>query len=261
MSLTATGAYAQSEKKIINAITITYYPPFEFKDTSGKLMGLDIDIFNAMAKKMGAEVSWIESSFDQLISFAPIKTRRADVIISAMTDTPERRTNANFLDYVYVNQVLFTLRANVDRFSNMDAVCGKRVAASRASVVEMNAVVKWSDENCVKSGKPAINLTPCEGTPQCRLMVKQGQAEAALTGDATLAYQNTLEGRQYASFGKPLVKTMYGIAFRKDDPQFGDELKKALVAIMADGTYGQLLRKWDLTDDSSIQQPMINGQP
>lgn len=254
-------AHAQSAKKVINVTTITNYPQFEFKDASGKLVGLDIDIFNAMAAKMGAEVNWIESSFDQLISFAPIKTKRADVIIAAMTDTPERRANASFLDYVYVNQVLFTLRTNIDRFPNMEAVCGKSVAASRTSVVEMGAVEKWSEENCTKASKPAINLVPGEGTPQNRLMVKQGRVEAALTSDATIAYQNMLEGNQYVTFGKPLVKTMYGIGFLKDDPQFGDALKKALAAIIADGTYGQLLRKWNLTDASSIQQPMLNGEP
>ncbi|MGY3591852.1 ABC-type amino acid transport substrate-binding protein [Bradyrhizobium sp. USDA 4341] len=90
-----------------------------------------------------------------------------------MTNTPERRANANLLDYVYVNQVLFALNSNVDRFSNMDAVCGKRVGASRSSLVEMDAVSKWNEENCPKFGKPAIMLVPGENTPQNRLMVKQ----------------------------------------------------------------------------------------
>ncbi|MGY3591851.1 ABC-type amino acid transport substrate-binding protein [Bradyrhizobium sp. USDA 4341] len=54
---------------------------------------------------------------------------------------------------------------------------------------------------------------------------------------------------------------MYGIAFPKDDPQFGGALKSALAAIMTEGTYDQVLRKWSLTEDSSIRQPIIDGQP
>ncbi|MGY3591853.1 MULTISPECIES: transporter substrate-binding domain-containing protein [unclassified Bradyrhizobium] len=57
-SLTADAASAEGPKRIINATTITTCPPFEFKDPSGALVGLDIDIFNAMAGKIGAEVNW-----------------------------------------------------------------------------------------------------------------------------------------------------------------------------------------------------------
>lgn len=92
-------------------------------------------------------------------------------------------------------------------------------------------------------------------------MVKQGFADAGLTGAATIAYQNTLEANQYVSLGKPVVKQLTGMAFSKDNPQFGEELKKGLAALIADGTYGQLLHKWGLTDEASIQEPMINGQP
>ncbi|WP_354126636.1 transporter substrate-binding domain-containing protein [Bradyrhizobium sp. RT9b] len=259
--LPVSGAYAENAKKVINAMAVTTYPPFEFADTSGKSVGLAIDILNGIALKMGAQVNWIQSSFDQIISFAPLKTKRADVLLGAMADTPERRSSVNFIDYVYAPYVFYTVRTNADRFENIDALCGKRVAAPRVSVVETGAVVKWSEENCTKVGRPAIVVVPAENTPQVRLMVKQGFADAGLTGAATIAYQNTLEGNQYASLGKPVVKQLTGMAFAKDDPQFGEELKKGLAALIADGTYGQLLQKWGLTDEASIQEPMINGQP
>src|SRR3954469_24241209 len=76
---------AQGSKTVINAATVPKYPPFEFKDpASGKLIGFDIDIVDAIAAKMGVKVNWIDSSFDQLIS--SVETRRADVIVAGMAD-------------------------------------------------------------------------------------------------------------------------------------------------------------------------------
>lgn len=254
-------ADAEGARKEINAMAVTVFPPFEFANASGNLVGFDIDVLNGIASKMGAQVNWTQSSFAQIISFAPLKTKRTDILSSAIGDTPERRASVNFIDYVYQPYVFYTLRSNAEAFANIEAVCGKRVGAIRTSVVETGAVVKWSEQNCTKAGKPAIVVVPGENTPQVRLMVKQGFADAGLTGAAIIAYQNKLEGDQFAVVGKPVMKLLTGMAFSKDDPRFGEELKQALGALIADGTYGQLLNKWGLPDDASIEKPMINGEP
>lgn len=74
--LSVSSACAEEAKKVINAMAVTTYPPFEFADTSGKSVGLAIDILDGIALKLGAEVNWVQSSFDQIISFAPLKTAR-----------------------------------------------------------------------------------------------------------------------------------------------------------------------------------------
>lgn len=262
VGMTAGGTCAHDARETINAVTITTYPPFESKDlASNKLVGFDIDIVDAIAAKMGAKVNWIESSFDQVVSFSSIKTKRADIAIAVITDVPERHAIVSILDYMYFNRVFYTLSANAERFANMDALCGKKVGAARGSATEMDAALKWSEENCTKVGKPAIALVPGENTPQVRLMLQQNRIDAAITGAAPLAYQNTLGGNKFARIGEPVVKVLTGMAFSKDDPKFGNDLKNALAALLADGTYSRLLRKWSLSDDDAIQQPMINGQP
>lgn len=261
-SFVAAAAFAQDKKKIINAQTITTYPPFSFKDpASNKLTGFDIDTLTAIAAKMGAEVNWIEASFDQLISFSALKTKRADMTGSGMGDLPERRATVNFLDYVYELQMVYTLRTNADQFKNVDALCGKRVAVTRSAAVLADLVAKMSEENCAKAGKPAVIVMGSDNSGQSQQMLNQGRVDAAVTGGASLAYQNTLESDRYVTIGKPLIKTPYGMAFLKDNSEFGQELKKGLAAIIADGTYDQLLRKWHMPDGSSIEHAMINLEP
>ncbi|CAE6862732.1 Putative ABC transporter arginine-binding protein 2 [Paraburkholderia aspalathi] len=254
----AGAAHAQVSKTIINAATVPKYPPFEFRDpASNKLIGFDVDIVDALAAKMGAKVNWVESSFDQLIS--SITTKRVDVIVAGMNDLPERRANVSFLDYLQSNTVFFTLRPNLTRFPTMDLLCGQRVATARRTVWP-EAITKWSDEHCVKAGKPAVNIVGTDGSPDTRLQLNQGRADAAVQGAETIVYQNSVENNRYAVVGTPFMVQQMGLGFDKKDPQFGEALKKALAALIADGTYQKLVSKWGL-NDSAIRQPMINGQP
>jgi polar amino acid transport system substrate-binding protein len=254
----ASVTYAQGTKTVINAATVPKYPPFEFKDpASSKLIGFDVDIVDAIAARMGIKVNWIDSSFDQLIS--SIETRRADIIVAGMADTPERRASVSFLDYLHANSVFFTLRVNAARFPDMDALCGRRVATARRTIWPA-AIEKWSDDHCTAAGKPAVIVVGTDGSPDTRLQLNQGRADAAVQGAETIPYQNTIEGSRYVILGKPFLVQQMGLGFAKDDSQFGQKLKPALAALIADGSYQELLRKWDLTD-SAIEQAMINGQP
>lgn len=254
LSLAANTAFAQGVKKVINAGSLNYYAPFEFKDTkTGELMGFDHDLVEAMAKKMGATVNWSEFSWAELSSFAPLKTGRVDIGTGVMGDTRERReAGVSFLDFVYEPYFFYTVKANANQFKNPDALCGKNVANTRSAAM-IGAVNKWSEENCTSAGKPDVLQVVAANTPEQLLALKQGRAEAGFTGAGGLAQANMSEGNVYASIGKPAIKLMYGFAFLNSNKELGDSLKKALDELIADGTYIQLLHKWGLPeDDSSI---------
>lgn len=255
-SFSAGASCAQASERVINAADIVIFPPFSFKDPkSGELMGFDRDLFEAMAKKVGANVKWSEFSFAELTSFAPLKTKRVDIYGGgAMSDTPERRENGvSFIDFVYDPLVFFTLSRNVDQFKSQDALCGKRVAITRSGTTTAQAK-EWSEENCTKAGRPALDVIASDSSATSQSMLKQGRAEASINGAASLSNSNKIEGNVYIAIGKPLDKSIYGMAFLNENRELGDALKKALDELIADGTYVQLLHKWGLSDDSSIGQ-------
>lgn len=251
---------AQSTKKNINASTITGYPPFDFTDpTTNKLMGFDIDLLEAMAAKMDANVIWTQSTFTQML--ASIQTKRADVVISGMADTPQRRESVSFVDYINDPAVFATLRANAADLQREDALCGKRIAMARSSTPYVDAMKTWNQELCVKSGKPPAETVFTDTAVDALLQMSAGRADAAVQSSVQLAFQNSQRDNQFTIIGKPLLAITYGMGFAKDDPQFGQALKAALISVIADGTYLKLLRKWKLPDDLQIKQPAINGEP
>lgn len=252
----AGSAHAQVSKTVINAATVPKYPPFEYRDpATNKLIGFDVDIVEALAAKMGAKVNWVESSFDQLMS--SIATKRVDVVVAGMADTPERRASVSFLDYLHNNSVFFTLKTRQAEYPAMSALCGKRVATARRTVWP-DAIAKWSEENCVKAGKPAVVVQGTDGSPDTRLQLNQGRAEAAVQGAETIAYQNTIESNRYVVIGSPFLIQLMGLGFDKNDPRFGEALKKALSDLITDGTYRKIVAKWNLTG-SAIDRAAINS--
>lgn len=255
-----TTAWAQSTKGTINASTITTYPPFESKDpATGKLQGFDIDLLEAIAAKMGAKVNWTQSSFEQLLP--SIQTKRADVVISGMGDTPQRRETISFVDYFNDPGVFAILRTNAAKFPNEEALCGKGIAMSRASTPYLDAMKTWNQEHCIKAGKPPAENVLSATAVDALLQMSAGRADAAVQSSVQLAFHNAQRDNQYAIVGKPLLPITYGIGFAKDDPQLGQALKAALISVIADGTYLSLMRKWKLPEDLQLTQPTINGEP
>ncbi|MGY2843570.1 ABC-type amino acid transport substrate-binding protein [Bradyrhizobium sp. USDA 4509] len=160
--------------------------------------------------------------------------------------------------------MFFTLKTDASSFPNMESLCGKRVAASRTTAWP-RMIAAWSDERCVKVGKPAINFVGTESTPYTRLALNQGRVDAAVQGGPTLAYQNGIEGDIYMVIGTMSASTVpvdhQAIAFAKDDQEFGQSLKEAVASLMADGTYQKVIKKWNLPEDVATPRPLLNGQP
>lgn len=251
-------AHAQDAKTVINAAVSPTYPPFRFKDpTNNELRGFDIDLLEAMAQKMGAKITWTQVAFQQYLG--SLLTKRVDLLVD-LADTQERRKSMDLLDYYVAYSVFFTMHDKVDRFPNAEALCGRSVSVERATTWP-DQVTKWSDEHCTKLGKPPVVMVDTSSPADTLVQLKQGRVDAAVSGAGTLAYQNTLDNNLYMVIAKLNDGEMVGEGFAKDNPQLGQELKKALIAVIFDGTYKKLMRKWNLADFEAIERPMINGEP
>ncbi|WP_449241800.1 transporter substrate-binding domain-containing protein, partial [Desulfovibrio sp.] len=92
-------AGAASAKKLIVA-TDTNFPPFEFKDpASGKHTGFDVELWDAIAKKIGAEYDLQPMDFNGIIP--GLQSGQIDVGIAGMTIKPERAKVVDFSDPYY----------------------------------------------------------------------------------------------------------------------------------------------------------------
>ncbi|MDF0499049.1 transporter substrate-binding domain-containing protein [Bradyrhizobium yuanmingense] len=248
-------ALAQSIKKEFKAASLPAFPPFQFRDTTtDKLTGFDTELLGALAAKLGAQVTFEDMKYE---NFLPsLQTKRVD-ILTEMPDFPDRREAMTHLDYFRSNFVFFTTRANGDRYPDMASVCGKQVAASRTTDLPA-MVAKWSDEHCIKVGKPAVIVVLGGTASDVRLQLTQSRVELVADEESLLNFGEA-KGK-YTAVGEPFDTVLLAIAFLPENRELGEALKGALEAVIADGTYQNLLSKWDLPARAAIGKPTINGK-
>jgi polar amino acid transport system substrate-binding protein len=244
-------ASSKTIKIAVNAI----YPPMEYKDPeTGKLIGFDVDLGNALAKELGVTLDWQESAFEQLIP--SLQTGRADMILSGLNDRPARRETMDFVDYLNSGVQFYTLASRSTVNQPLD-LCGKTVGTSRSTAFPAE-IKTWSDANCVAAGKPAITVEGTSDNAAARAQLKQERFEGGAQGSETVPYAMTLEPGIYKPLGAPFGGAQQGIAFAKADTQLRDAVLAAFKKLIADGTYASIVAKWKL-QASAVKQAAVNG--
>lgn len=212
------------------------YAPNEYKDKAGNAIGWDVDLFNAVAAKLGLKTKWVVSLFDNIIP--GIAGGKYSIGVSSFTDTKEREKKVDFVDYY--NAGIQWAAASGKKVDPNNA-CGLIVAVETGTteVDDTNA----KSAACVKAGKKAITVLKFDTQDQVNAAVMLGRANAfsadsPVTEGAVAASKGklTLAGAIYAS-------ALYGVALPKGSG-LSKALSAALVDIYKDGTYGKILTKW-----------------
>jgi len=223
------------------------FPPFEFED-NGKPIGFDLDFTDAVAKKMDLQSAILPIEFKGLIP--ALLGKRVDIIVSGMYINPQRLEVADFVPYLLVGNQIVVRAGNPKQIDGVATLCGRQVAAPIGTVFEV--VAKQADAQCKAAGKPEIALLLLPGTTNCALAMTQDRADAIIVSTATVAALMHETPGAYATGGAPFdTSTKVGIAVRKDNPGLKAALDKAVQALVADGTYAALIKKWNLPPASS----------
>src|SRR5882757_1657677 len=237
----------------IKVAIVPNYPPMEFRDpATSTLTGFDVELGEALGRKLGIKIAWQETSFDQMMP--AIATGRVDAILSGMTDMASRQDTAAFVDYLRSGPRFFIQQSRAAEFKDPKALCGKNVGASRRTSFPKQ-IAAWSDENC--SGNP-IKFVGTEGSADARTQLGQGRLDAAVQGGETLPYIMDLEPNTYVPIGEVFAFQYTGLALAVKEKTLQQAVVEALDALIGDGSYRALLTKWKLAD-YGVEKATINA--
>lgn len=216
----------------VGAITVGSdipYPPFE-QGNPPDYEGFDIDVMNDIADRIGADVTYQDTSFDTI--FTDLANGKFDAVISASTITADRQKTVDFSDpYYEANQALVVAEGS-DIKTTAD-LSGKTVAAQDGTTGEDYA------NNETDAG--TVNGFP-QG-PEVIAAVKNGQADAGILDEPVA--QDALQKEGGFVIAETIsTNELYGIAFPKDDDELQDNVNSALQEMKDDGTLQQLYEKW-----------------
>lgn len=232
------------------------YPPYTYAEGS-TLKGIEADLANAVGAKLGVKVNFHDLAFEAMIP--SVANGRMDMLIGPMGDTAERRKTVTFIDtYVEYYQALVK-KGNPNKFdiANPCGAKGGEVAASNNL-----STVQWLSKKCTDAGKPEISLLTLPDNGGVFQAVMTGRTYFTVQVQAIAKYMvdNTPQlEMQGAPFPSPDA-AYSGWIVGKDNTALSAALVGAINALIADGTWGKIMKDAGITE-SALPAPLINGQP
>lgn len=217
--------------KIVVGIDDTY-PPMEFTDKDGKIVGYDIDMANAIGKKLGVKVEFAPTAWDGI--FMALQAKRFDLIQSTVSITPERSKSMIFTKpYVYGGNAIFVRADNTTINSSADFK--GRIIGCQIGTTGQNVLDKMTD---IKEEKKYNGMT------DAFMDLKNKRIEAVVSDPMVGDYYIASQKGTFKRVKSMLNQEPIGVAFRKADVKLRDAYQKAMDDLKKDGTLSKLSMKW-----------------
>ncbi|MFY1637676.1 ABC transporter substrate-binding protein [Solwaraspora sp. WMMB335] len=239
-----------ADGKILVGIDATYAPA-EFLDTDGStVIGFDVDLFNAVAGKLGLTTEYVPSQFDDIIP--GVMSGKYEIGVSSFTINDERKAQVDMVSY-FAAGTQWAARAG--ETVDPDDACGKRVAVQAATVQVEDLEARSAD--CVAAGKPEITIEQFQGQDQATASVVTGKNDAMLADSPVCAYAVQQTDGELELAGDIYDSAPYGYVVAQEQTEFAEALAEALTAVIDDGAYEQALSNWGV-EAGGIPDPAVN---
>jgi polar amino acid transport system substrate-binding protein len=211
------------------------FPPFEYVDEEGNLVGFDVDLARNVADHLGVEVEFVANlPYDGL--YDALTTRRVDVVISALYVDPTRMDRfAYSTSYFNAGHVLVT-EDGTSGIEAMEDLAGRTLAVTFGSEGDVEARA-W-DRRLID-----LTILPCDTPAQALEQVDTGPADAALV-DHVSALAGTGAGAGLQIVEGPVTDEPYAIAVAGENRRLLRAINDALERLEEDGTLATLKTRW-----------------
>ena len=228
-------APATAPAKVYVVGTDAAYAPFESQNEKGEIVGFDIEVVQAVAKKAGIEVKFVNTPWEGI--FNALAQGDRDMIVSAVTITAERKGTMDFSDPYFDAQQLIAVKdtSKVTKFADLK----KLKIGVQTGTTGDEAVTKLL-------GKTSAAIKRFESTPLALKELEAGGVDAVVADNGVIVnYVTNNPGGKFKSIAdKEFVPEQYGIALKKGNTELQAKLNKGLAEIRADGSYDAIFSKY-----------------
>jgi polar amino acid transport system substrate-binding protein len=232
----------------------SYAPASSFGPDGRTIIGFEPDLGNALGAVLGVRVVFANQDFDALPAL--VRTHKADLVMSAMTDTTERERALDFVDYFSAGSSIVVQRGNPAGISGISTLCGHTVAVQRGTV--QVDLLRNAAKNCDNG---PLRITTWKTNDDALVQLRTGRADAVLndyppaaaltSAPATAAHYQLASTAQYEPGA-------YGIGVAKDAVDLRNALQGALQHLVDSGEYVRVLKHWGVAD-GAVSTATINA--
>ncbi len=226
---TAFAACSGAKSNQLVMATNAEFPPYEYHEGDA-IVGIDAEIAQAIADKLGMELVIEDVAFDSIIP--GVQAGKYDMGMAGMTVTDERLESVNF-STSYAKGVQVVIVKEDSDIATVDDVAGKKIGVQTSTTGDIYASEDFGEENVTKYDNGAVAV------------------QALLSGKVDCVIIDNEPAKSYVAANEGLkilettyVEEDYAICFNKADTELMDKVNAALEELIADGTVQSIIDKY-----------------
>ncbi|MGI8948001.1 MAG: ABC transporter substrate-binding protein [Ornithinimicrobium sp.] len=225
--------------KLVIGTDASYAPNEFFAEDGSTIVGMDIDLFDAVAAEMGLKTEYQNADFGTIIG--GVTGGKYDLGVSSFTINEERKGQVNMVSYFNAGTQWAVASGNPEDV-DPESPCGLTVAV-QANTVQDQEDLPPKVEACEAQGSP-LTVQQYEGQDQATSALVTGKADAMLADSPVVSYAISQVGGDIESVGDISDAAPYGYVVPMEDTDLADALVVALEAVAEDGSYDEALQEW-----------------
>ena len=223
-----------SEGKLIMS-TNAAFPPYEMTDDDGNFIGIDVEIAQAIAEKLGLELQIDNMGFTAALEAA--QQGKSDMVMAGVTVNNDRLAVMDFSDS-YATGIQVVIVTEDSDIASIDDLEGKQIGAQMGTTGYI-----YASDTPDNGGYGEENVTPYDNGITAVQALKNGQIDAVIIDNGPA--QEFVK----ANPGLKILETEwltedYAIGFTKGNTQLVDAVNAALKELIADGTVQTIVDKY-----------------
>ena len=218
--------------------------PYVFPDPKdpAKLIGFELDIAEAIAKRLGVKAQLVQTAWDSLIP--ALDRGDYDIAMNGIEIIPEREKRVLFSRPYYVYTLQLMVRKDEKRIKNIHDLSGMKVGTLAGAVAhDMLTNIGGVDIRSYSAAWPYEDLA-------------LGRLDAVFLDTPITVYYGKPDARlKYA--GPPEGEGVYGIAMRKSDVELKNFIDSVIDQMLRTGEMKRIYEKWGLWDKPQAKLAMF----
>ena len=211
------------------------YPPMEYLAEDGLTpIGFDVEFATELAARLGLKLELVDTAWDGI--FASLDSSRYDVIISAVSITPERQENYT-LTKPYIANKLVLVTAKDLPVKSPDELTGYRVAVQTETTADVFMKTK------IEAGL-SIEYYVYDKIIQCFDELKLGRVDAVLVDSVVAAYYLGKDAEKYAIVWENAEGEPMGLCLKKGNDALTQAIETTIDSMLADGKMAEIAVKY-----------------
>lgn len=206
------------------------FPPYEYVDDDGNIVGIDAEIAAAIAEKLGMELEIKDMEFDSLITACAGGS--VDVVLAGMTVTDERKESVNFSD-TYATGIQVIIVKEGSEIATVDDLEGKTIGVQAGTTGDIYCTDDYGQDNVKQYNNGALAVAALQNDQVDCVIIDNEPAKSFVAANEGLKILDT----EY-------VTEDYAIAVAKENTELLEKINTAMAELKADGTIDDIINKY-----------------